>query len=75
MDDPIVRRVFPMLSRCPFCRSDRWRSCGHSRSSGPDDGNMRYRRCLQCSATYKVVAIAFEVDRGRLSSEIIPPPP
>jgi transcription elongation factor Elf1 len=59
----LLRRVFPARSECPDCRHDRWTAAGSSRA-------LRYRRCSACGSTYRVAAIAEEVDAGGAWSEV-----
>lgn len=66
-EDPIVRRIYPLITHCPHCKADRWRQAGQS-------GSIQYRRCLLCQASYKVLPIAIEIDRGLPSSVIVIPP-
>ncbi len=47
---PIIRRIFPSLSKCPNCHWHRFGRCGKSKS-----GDIEHRRCLLCLNTYKVM--------------------
>ncbi len=66
--DPIVRRFFARITRCPHCLERGHRGLGHN-----EEGTIQYRRCIHCESTYKVTAIAIEVDRGLPSSVIVLP--
>jgi hypothetical protein len=60
-----LRYVYPKRSRCPACQSREWSSAGRS-------GATEYRRCQACRKTYKVRALAEEIEAGLPTSCLQP---
>ena len=63
----ILRRIFPMKTECPSCKSLDWKAAGTTRS-----GDLQCRRCRACGHRYRVGAIAEERDDGGAWSRVVP---